>query len=98
MPEGNDFRSLQRRQVYLGEGLTFEVLRRDMRLDAEAVDLTAEGLGLAVTHGGVPAVGERVGVRCTGRGASNTALGAVVRHVGRVRDLPRIGLALVPDT
>jgi hypothetical protein len=42
-------------------------------------------------------VGEQVGVRCTGGGASDTALRAVVRHVGRVRDLPRIGLALAPD-
>jgi hypothetical protein len=96
MPEGHDFRSLPRRRVYLGEGLTFEVLRRHMRLDAEAVDLTSEGLGLAVTHGDAPAVGERVGVRCTGRGASDTALRAVVRHIGRVRDLPRLGLALLP--
>jgi hypothetical protein len=98
MPEGHDFRSLQRRRVYLGEGLRFEVLRRDQRLDAEAIDLTSEGLGLALTHGDAPPVGERVSVRCTGRGASETALPAVVRHVGRVRDLPRIGLALVPDT
>jgi hypothetical protein len=98
MPEGHDFRSLQRRQVYLGEGLTFEVLRRDQRLDAEAIDLTSEGLGLAITRGDAPAVGERVRVRSVGRGATDTALPADVRHVGRVRDLPRIGLALVPDT
>jgi GNAT superfamily N-acetyltransferase len=39
-------------------------------------------------------VGELVNVRCN---ASDTELRAVVRHVGRVRDLPRIGLALVPD-
>jgi GNAT superfamily N-acetyltransferase len=97
MPEGHDLRSLQRRRVYLGEGLEFEVLRGERRLDAEAVDLTSEGLGLAVTRGEAPPVGELVEVRRTGRGASDTALRAVVRHVGRVRDLPRIGLALVPD-
>ncbi|MDA0160063.1 GNAT family N-acetyltransferase [Solirubrobacter ginsenosidimutans] len=97
MPEGHDFRSLQRRRVYLGEGLSFEVLRRDRRLDAEAVDLTSEGLGLAITHGDAPAVGERVRVRPVGRGATDTALPALVRHVGRVRDLTRIGLALIGD-
>ena len=94
MPEGHDLRSLQRRSVYLGEGLEFEVLRGDQRLVAEAIDLTCEGLGLAVTGGDPPAPGELVNVRCN---ASDTELRAVVRHVGRVRDLPRIGLALVPD-
>ncbi|HEY6887943.1 MAG TPA: GNAT family N-acetyltransferase [Solirubrobacter sp.] len=88
---------MPRRRVYLGEGLRFEVLRRDLRLDAEAIDLSSEGLGLAITRGDAPAVGERVRIRSVGRGSTDTTLPALVRHVGRVRNLTRIGLALVPD-
>ena len=80
MPEGHEFRSLQRRRVYLGEGLRFEVLRRDQRLDAEAIDLTSEGLGLAITDGDAEVVrgdaqrlarerGEALGVISGSRGA-----------------------------
>ena len=92
MPD--DSRSLPRRRVYLGEGLRFEV---DARLAAEAVDMSAEGLGLAVDAPALelPAVGERVIVR---HATSEAARAAVVRHVGRVRELPLLGLALVPDT
>jgi hypothetical protein len=90
----SDSRSLHRRRVYLGEGLRFEV---DGRLAAEAVDMSAEGLGLAVTDpaAGLPAVGEQVSVR---HSASQAARAAIVRHIGRVRALPLLGLELVPDT
>jgi hypothetical protein len=94
----DDSRALQRRRVYLGEGLTFEILSRSGRLEAEAIDLTPEGLGLAVVPPAVmPAAGEVVTVRYTGRGASGVPQEAVVRHVGSVRTLPSIGLSLVPD-
>ena len=43
-------RSLSRRRVYLGEGLTFEIQAAEWRLEAEAIDVTSEGLGLAVSH------------------------------------------------
>jgi GNAT superfamily N-acetyltransferase len=100
----HDSRSVLRRRVYLGEGLRFEVVARDAWLVAEAIDVTAEGLGLAVilaTDVMMPAVGEVVAVRYTGRGGSDTAQQAVVRHVGSLLTgrgaLPRIGLSLVPD-
>jgi hypothetical protein len=91
----SDHRSLHRRRVYLGEGLRFELATHDARLAAEAVDMSADGLGLAVLDGAaaLPAVGERLLV---GRGGCSGA--AQVRHIGRVRDLPLLGLALVPDT
>ena len=68
----------------------------DTRLAAEAVDMSADGLGLAVLAPApeLPAVGER-GHRAL-RGRRRGA--AVVRHVGRVRSLPLLGLSLVPDT
>jgi GNAT superfamily N-acetyltransferase len=98
-------RSLQRRHVYLGEGLTFEIACRDAMLDAETLDLSAKGLGLAVVGAMrdlvMPAVGEIVSLRYTGRGASGGAQDAVVRHVGCLRTargiLPRLGLSLVRD-
>ncbi|WP_028065523.1 hypothetical protein [Solirubrobacter soli] len=90
----DDSRSLPRRRVYLGEGLRFEL---DGRLAAEAVDMSADGLGLALVEPApdLPAVGDGVIVRHT---ASEAQRAAVVRHVGRVRGLPLLGLALVPDT
>jgi N-acyl amino acid synthase FeeM len=98
-------RSLQRRHVYLGEGLTFEIACLDAELDAEAIDLTAEGLGLAVVGAMrdlvMPAAGEVVSLRYTGRGASDGTQDAVVRHVGYLRTargiLPRVGLSLLRD-
>jgi hypothetical protein len=98
-------RALSRRPVYLGEGLTFDIETPDAWLQAEAIDLTAEGLGVAVvlaTDVLMPAVGEVVTVRYTGRGASGSPRRAVVRHVGSLQTargiLPRLGLALAADT
>jgi GNAT superfamily N-acetyltransferase len=91
----DDCRSRPRRRIYLGEGLTFEL---SGRIEAEAIDLTSGGLGLVlrpITE--VPAVGETVRVRYTGRGASGETQDAVVRHVGSLRGRPRLGLALVHD-
>jgi GNAT superfamily N-acetyltransferase len=102
---GHDSRSLQRRCVYLGEGITFDIECRDAWLQAEAIDLTHEGLGVAVvlaTDVMMPAVGEVVSVRYTGRGGSGERQRAVVRYVGRLQTgrgtLPRLGLSLVADT
>ncbi len=95
-------RSLRRRGIYLGEGLTFDVRSGGGRLAAEAIDLTSEGVGLALVEPPVllPAVGEAVTVRYTGRGASGAERQAIVRHVGSLssarRVLPRIGLSLAP--
>ena len=96
----SDTRSLERRSVYLGEGLTFEVRSDGCQLEAEAIDLTPEGLGVAlVDPSGIPGVGEVVTVRYTGRGATGATQDAVVRHVSCLRSgerwLPRIGLSLV---
>ena len=66
-----DARSLPRRRVYLGEGLSFEIESATRGCEAEAIDLTHEGLGVAVllaTDVMMPAVGEVVTVRYTGRG------------------------------
>jgi hypothetical protein len=105
LTEPNTSRSLERRRVYLGEGLRFEIESETAWLEGEAIDLTHEGLGVAVvlaTDVTMPAVGEVVTVRYTGRGASGTRQPAVVRHVGSLQTvrgtLPRFGLSLVPDT
>lgn len=103
MPDnrGNS-RSLPRRHIYLGEGLRFEVCARGGWLAAEAVDLTSEGVGLALVNPPVllPAVGEALTVRYTGRGASGVERQAIVRHVGALpsagRVVPRLGLSLTP--
>jgi hypothetical protein len=99
-----DARSLPRRRVYLGEGLTFEIEGRDAWLQCEAIDLTHEGLGVAVllaTDVMMPAVGEVVSVRYTGRGGSGARQPAVVRYVGSLQTgrgtLPRLGLSLLPE-
>jgi hypothetical protein len=102
----HDSRSLHRRPVYLGEGLRFEILSGSTGLEAQAIDLTHRGLGLAVVRSigypVMPAVDDVVHVRYTGRGASGVAQAAVVCHVGSLRTghriLPRIGLSLVPET
>jgi hypothetical protein len=101
----NTSRSLERRRVYLGEGLSFQIESETAWLEAEAIDLTHEGLGVAVvlaTDVTMPAVGEMVTVRYTGRGASGTRQRASVRHFGSLQTgrgtLPRIGLSLLPDT
>ena len=86
--QGHDSRSLPRRRVYLGEGLTFEIECRDAWLQGEAIDLTHEGLGVAVvlaTDVMMPAVGEVVSVRYTGRGGSGARQQAVVRYVGSLQ-------------
>jgi hypothetical protein len=99
-------RTVQRRPVYLGEGLSFEIESRDAWLEAEAIDVAPDGLGLAVVAAMselvMPAVGEVVTLRYVGRGASKDAQAAVVRHVGTLRTarglLPRVGVSLPADT
>src|SRR3954454_4219449 len=105
LTEPTNSRSLDRRRVYIGEGLSFEIESETAWLEAEAIDLTHEGVGVAVvlaTDITLPAIGEVVTVRYTGRGASGDRQRAVVRHVGSLQTgrgtLPRIGLSLVADT
>ncbi|MGZ6645678.1 MAG: PilZ domain-containing protein, partial [Solirubrobacteraceae bacterium] len=105
LTEPNNSRSLDRRRVYIGEGLSFQIESETAWLEAEAIDLTHEGLGVAVLLAmdvTMPAVGEAVTVRYTGRGASGEHQQAVVRHVGSLQTgrgtFPRIGLSLVADT
>jgi len=105
LTEPNTSRSLDRRRAYLGEGLTFEIESDAAWLQAEAIDLTAEGLGLAVvlaTDILMPAVGDVVTLRYSGRGSGRAPQHAVVRHVGSLRTargvLPRLGVSLVADT
>jgi hypothetical protein len=64
--EPNNARSLDRRRVYIGEGLSFQIESETAWLEAEAIDLTHEGLGVAVvlaTDVMLPPVGEVVTVR-----------------------------------
>src|SRR5436190_15655635 len=101
LTEPTHSRSLVRRRVYIGEGLSFQIESETAWLQAEAIDLSDEGLGVAVvlaTAVMMPAVGEAVTVRYAGRGASGDRQRAVVRHVGSRQTgrgtLPRIGLSL----
>jgi GNAT superfamily N-acetyltransferase len=98
----DDSRWCDRRRVYLGEGLKFEILVGDALLDAEAIDLTPEGLGLALSEPVLADPGEIVSVRYAGPGASERWQAAEVRHTGSLRTgrraLARIGLALLPET
>ena len=101
-PDAADSRGVRRRPVYLGEGLTFELRHGAAALATEAIDLTSEGLGLAVVEApvAIPGLGDLVTVRYTGPRASGLCQQAVVRHVGALRSgprvLPRIGVELVP--
>jgi hypothetical protein len=98
-----DCRGLRRRPVYLGEGLTFELRDGPTVLATEAIDLSSEGLGLAVVAppAALPGLGDVVSVRYTGPGASGACRDAVMRHAGALRSgrrvLPRIGLELVTE-
>lgn len=102
----HESRSLHRRPVYLGEGLDFELLSGSTGLEAQAIDLTPQGLGLAIVgsigYPVMPAIDDVVHLRYRGRGASGVAQSAVVRHVGSLRSgariLPRLGLSLPPAT
>ena len=71
LTEPNNSRSLERRRVYIGEGLSFQIESETAWLEAEAIDLTHAGLGVAVvlaTDVMLPAVGEVVTVRYTRAG------------------------------
>jgi GNAT superfamily N-acetyltransferase len=98
-----DARARRRRPVYLGEGLTYELRHGAAVLATEAIDLTSEGLGLAVVGAPValPGLGDVVSLRYSGPGASGTCQDAIVRHTGALRSgrrvLPRIGLELVSE-
>jgi hypothetical protein len=98
MPES---RTLNRRRVYLGEGLRFDVTSDGAVLETEAIDLTSAGIGLAVLSAPVlPGVGEAVTVGYAGPGGPAAPQAAMVRHVGCLRRgdrvLPRLGVSFVP--
>jgi hypothetical protein len=95
LTEPKNSRSLERRRVYIGEGLSFQIESDTAWLEAEAIDLTHEGLGVAVvlaTDVLMPAVGEIVTVRYTGRGGSGDRQQAVVRHSSSAP--PPVGIAV----
>jgi hypothetical protein len=103
VPDAAGSRRARRRPVYLGEGLTFELRHGASVLATEAVDLTSEGLGLAIVEApaALPGLGDAVTVRYSGPGASGDCQDALVRHTGALRSgrrvLPRIGLELVSE-
>jgi len=93
-------RHLERRQLYLGEGLTVRLLYGDGgSLYGEAIDLTPEGMGVAVyTDASVLLQpGEFVVLEHTGRATRGLRHDAVITHVTEGtfggRRLPRIGLS-----
>jgi hypothetical protein len=100
---GGHRRCVRRRPVYLGEGLTYELRHGAAVLATEAIDLSSEGLGLAIVEvpAALPGLGDVVSVRYSGPGASGACQDAIVRHTGALRSgrrvLPRVGLELVPD-
>src|SRR3954469_24584971 len=80
----HDLRARPRRRVY--EGPRLELVARGARLQAEAIDVTCEGLGVMLLQTPVvPAVGEEIGL-----GSQR----AQVRHVAPAR----LGLKLLPGT
>jgi len=102
-PAVADSRAARRRPVYLGEGVRYELRHGAAVLATEAIDLTSEGVGLAVVEApaAMPGLGDVVSVRYSGPGASGACQDAIVRHTGALRSgrrvLPRIGLELVSE-
>src|SRR5262249_46054060 len=98
----NDARRLERRALYLGEGLKVRLHHEKQQVEGEAVDLTPEGMGVAIPTGTVQLrPGDRVTIEHTGRVLAGHRQSAIVRHVsegtfGR-RRIPRVGLALVRE-
>lgn len=99
-----DARRLERRQVYLGEGLVVRLEGEGgIDVSGEVVDLTPEGLGVAVagTTPALPRKGDVVTVRHEGRALSGVCHRARITSVsegtfvGQRR--PRIGMAFVRD-
>ncbi len=74
-------RKLRRRPVYLGEGLSVTLRVGSDALAGEIVDLTPEGIGVALLDGQAPSVGARVTVEHTGRALAGVTQRAVVAHV-----------------
>ena len=95
-------RRLARRSVYLGEGLTVNVVTGVGALEGEVVDLTPEGLGVVIFGGGpLPLVRDTVTVEHTGRATAGIRQTVVVRSVSEMRiggrAVHRIGLATVTE-
>ena len=94
----SDRRELDRRMVYLGEGLTLDVVTKTARLAAEVVDLTPEGLGIVIhDHQRVPDAGQDVTLEHTGRATAGIKHLAEIRSVSemliRGSSFPRLGVA-----
>jgi hypothetical protein len=95
-------RRAERRALYIGEGLTVTLRADGTTLEGEAIDLTPEGIGVAVSSGEVALeVGDVVTVEHTGRGPRGRSQRAVVKHLSEGvfggRRVPRIGLAFLRE-
>jgi hypothetical protein len=103
-PRASKARSIERRRVYLGEGLTLRLRTHGSAEEAtgEIIDLTPEGMGIAVLHGGADLrEGIEVIVEHTGRATAGVTQKALVKNIssgifgGRVA--LRVGVAIVPE-
>ncbi|MFO0676138.1 MAG: PilZ domain-containing protein [Polyangiaceae bacterium] len=95
-------REIERRRIYLGEGLTVRLRAEGFEVDAEAVDLTPEGMGVAVAEGApLPVAGDELVVVHTGRATRGIEQRAIVTHVGEGtfagKKYARLGLCFVSE-
>jgi hypothetical protein len=95
-------RSLDRRSVYIGEGLSVFVVSDAGEVAGEVVDLTPHGLGIAVLEGeALPEVGSVVTIDHTGPATNGILQTAIVRNVSQRRlggELRcRVGVEIVAD-
>jgi predicted N-acetyltransferase YhbS len=93
-------RRLNRRRVYLGEGLTLQITAGEIAVQGEVIDLTPAGIGVAIVEGEPSfAIGDVVTVLHTGPVTSGLRQRAVVRSISvgtfAGRTLPRVGLSFV---
>ena len=98
-----DPRRLERRRVYLGEGLTLRLHHASSRpLSGEIIDLTPEGIGIAVPSSeSVLREGAQVTIEHTGRGTAGISQRGIVMNVTTGifggRTMQRIGVAFVVE-
>lgn len=93
----SEARRLERRRVYLGEGLTVRVEAEGLSLACEVIDITPEGMGLAVLDGGeLPDLADVVTIAHTGKGLEGIVHRARILSVTEGtfagRRLPRLGV------
>lgn len=96
-------RHVERRQVYLGEGLSVRVSAGLAKAEGEVVDITPEGIGIALTttDGLEFELGDYVEIQHTGRNTTGLRKRAIVKHVTEGtfggRPLVRLGLSFRVD-